>query len=579
MTTRTVDSENVPACENYDVNMDAYAHVSHFGALKTSPVVPVLAGNFPGSSLDTNLWLKDVVSGGTVTVENGVGKLKTGTNSAGAVTLISRRTGRFEAGQVTVFQSGVYPGAGLANNTRRWGVMDREAQNGLFFELDGTTFNVVARAGGSDTEVAAASFNVDTTFSPSAANNTYRIFYSAGRALFCAASAGKLRVLHRLTDSDLPLVEDLDLGMYYENTNSGSVTDTEMRLRGASLSVFGCLERYNKGRALVTVDHYDEVALGHVSGEKMVTKFGRNPDVDSGPEDVYAAGSEYTGFDATGNENLQALSASANDVGSLVDSGTSTAGDDTTLTDSGATFVTTGVAAGDILVNDTIGAHGVILSLTETVLTVHQMEGDDAEPMRNATGDTYRIVSTSGTGAALVRANMILDEDYEEQLAQYFVMNGASTVDRTVNAMRCSRAQVILAGSGGTAAGDILLRQATSTSNVFAYILAGQDQTTQAVYTVPAGKKALLKRVRTSIARASGAAGSAVMTLRVRRRGEVFRAARVFDVQTGGGAEFRNVGGDVFPPACDIKFRVDSVSDTNTFAEAAFELDVMSNAP
>lgn len=224
-----------------DVKTDTETWVSHFGALKTSATYPVLKANFPNSSLEESMWEETSMSGATVVVEDGVGKLQSGTDAAGTTKIISVDAGAFEAGQVTVFQSGVYAGDPIANNIRRWGLMDYSEENGLFFELNGTAFRVVARKAGVDTAVDSASFNIDTAFTPTTTNNTYRIFYSAGRAIFCAAQSGNLRPLHTMVRGDLPLVDDLDLNVYFENTNTGNTTATEMRVRGASSSIFGQL--------------------------------------------------------------------------------------------------------------------------------------------------------------------------------------------------------------------------------------------------------------------------------------------------------------------------------------------------
>ena len=62
------------------------------------------------------------------------------------------------------------------------------------------------------------------------------------------------------------------------------------------------------------------------------------------PQDIWANGGEYTGVNATANENIQVFSADANDTGSLVSSGTATGGSTTTLVDSGADFVSDGVS-------------------------------------------------------------------------------------------------------------------------------------------------------------------------------------------------------------------------------------------
>ena len=238
--------------------------------------------------------------------------------------------------------------------------MDNAEQNGLFFELDGTTFNVVARKGGTDTAVASASFSVDTGFTPGNTNNTYRIEYSAGRALFYAAQSGEKRLLHVMTDSTDLLTNTTDLSQYYENTNDGNTTDVEMVIRGSSVTVRGCEFRFNEIGSLLTGSMDNEIALGRAQEWDLTTKYGRNPDVDtaSTPEDMWNGGSEYSGFDATDNEDIEVFSSDVDDQGQVVSSGNATGGSRTTLIDSGATFVTDSVAVGDMVVNDTQTTQG-----------------------------------------------------------------------------------------------------------------------------------------------------------------------------------------------------------------------------
>ncbi len=77
--------------------------------------------------------------------------------------LTSRRYHRYQAGKAGKITMTAVPGAGKANVRKRWGFFDDE--NGLFFELSGTTFNVVQRskATGSvvDTVIAQSAFNGD----------------------------------------------------------------------------------------------------------------------------------------------------------------------------------------------------------------------------------------------------------------------------------------------------------------------------------------------------------------------------------------------------------------------------------
>lgn len=131
----------------FDRASEHEAHVSHFGVLKSGPTIPVLKGNFPGSALDTVQWTETTINSASVTVADGMAEIASGTNSAGSSILKSVRKGRFEAGQVTVYQSGVRPGVGVANNVRIWGLMSSDGQEGLYFKLNGTTFQVVNRKG------------------------------------------------------------------------------------------------------------------------------------------------------------------------------------------------------------------------------------------------------------------------------------------------------------------------------------------------------------------------------------------------------------------------------------------------
>lgn len=260
-----------------DREMNANAHISHFGALKTSPTYPVLKANFPGAALDTSLWDSSFAGTGSITVEKGVGRLFTGTGSTGSVKLISDNQGIFEAGQVTVYQSGVYAGTGVSNNTRRWGLMDAAEQNGLFFEWSGTTFQVTARKGGVDTSVVMSNFS-GNQWSPGNSNNTFRIHYSAGRALFQRAAQGKIVTLHAFVNSAYPLVNDLDMGLYYENTNSGNTSNVELRVRGASSSVFGQLPTTRPGTQ-ITDDQVMTITKSVLAGVDNTGTY-RNVDVD-----------------------------------------------------------------------------------------------------------------------------------------------------------------------------------------------------------------------------------------------------------------------------------------------------------
>jgi hypothetical protein len=141
----------------------------------------------------------------------------------------------------------------------------------------------------------------------------------------------------------------------------------------------------NKFGALQVNQFILDAARGVYPGANVGNKFGRVPEISisSAPTDIWQGGTVgsvglYSGFNAVQNENLQTLSASTNDVGSLEASGTATGGDSSVLVDSGATFVTDGILAGDLIINDTQGFHGTVKSVdSETQLTTFGFSDDD----------------------------------------------------------------------------------------------------------------------------------------------------------------------------------------------------------
>lgn len=504
-------------------------HTSHFGALKVSPTYPVLRANFPGSSLNTSLWSETTANGGNTVVEDGVGKMFTSTHSAGSIKLKSVNTGLFEAGQVTVYQSGVLPGIGVANNTRIWGLMTTNEQDGLYFKWSGTTFQVASRKAGTETTISSTSFNGEVNYEPNANNNTFRIFYSAGRALFCRSVNGNLRLIHTMINNQLPLVNDLDMGLYYENTNSGNTTDVELRIRGASSSIFGELPtirandaiddsfvmqpvkavltgenpnntysnvKINSANALNVSNFIFEVALGNISNFNSVNKFGRNSDIDIGtPEDVWEGGGLYSGHPTTSPETVNVFSSDANDT-------------------------------------------------------------------------------SAGTGMRTVTIYGLRTSTSTAEESETITLNGTSQVTSSLTWYRIYTAEGITYGSGGINAGNITIRHTTTTANVFAVIAAGNGRTTVAAFTIPSGKTGYITALSIYMGRANGSAGSANVSIRVKPNtregaGNVLRTYIITNQSP--------IKPDLSLPLVisentDIKIRVDSVSDSNTQITAEFDI-------
>lgn len=318
-----------------------------------------------------------------------------------------------------------------------------------------------------------------------------------------------------------------------------------------------------------------EVARGKYEDEgwRIDTLEGKNSDVDtaSTPEDMWNGGGEYTGFNAIANENIETFSASANDTGSVLSSGVSTDGTALTISLTGATFITDGITVGDLLINDTKIAHGHITALTQEEITVFRMTNGVASQVVNEAGDSFRVATATGSGAAVMRHYGILNEDFEKQPAVYVVLNGVTGVVTPADAMRLNHSKVVLSGSTDHNEGTITIRQAITTANVFAQVPITGETTTLAG-TVPKNEVFLIKHYDANIVRSTGAAGSATILLRVREpKGGSWTSPRILDVQTGGKVNVDKVGGILLYEGEDFKYTIDSVSDNNTIATGFLE--------
>jgi hypothetical protein len=223
----------------YDPGSSTEAAVSPTGALRTAIPETLVEGDFSGSAIDALIWTETLVAPGTNTISLGVAAMKTGASAGGAVKIVSVEQGIFTFGEAFQFSTGVYGSDPIAGNIRRWGVMDALEANGLFFELSDDTFYIVSRRAGVDDKTEVSVFNHDKTFLPTTKNAAYNIRYTDDRAIFQVNFLDELITLHVKIDQDFALIENYNLGLYFENTNVANDTDIEMRVRGGSLSILG----------------------------------------------------------------------------------------------------------------------------------------------------------------------------------------------------------------------------------------------------------------------------------------------------------------------------------------------------
>ncbi len=131
--------------------------VSPTDSLTVNTTTRLVGTNFDGTVKDTNFWT-EAVTGSGAAAQDGEIELTTGTTANSTASYTSIDSARFVVGSALQFIGAFrFVTAGTVDNVRRCGAYD--ANEGFFFELDGTTFSVGSRKGGVDTLVSSGSFN------------------------------------------------------------------------------------------------------------------------------------------------------------------------------------------------------------------------------------------------------------------------------------------------------------------------------------------------------------------------------------------------------------------------------------
>ena len=185
------------------------------------------------------------------------------------------------------------------------------------------------------------------------------------------------------------------------------------------------------------------------------------------------------------------------------------------------------VARGQITGHETIfkfGFNADVDNATETIWS----EGGTYSYLSAAS--VLKISSSSiaddaaGTGARTVQVYG-LDENYDE-INETVTLDGQTAVNTTNSFLRVYRMVIRSAGTGGKNAGTVYAGTGTVTTGVpankFAAIAVGENQTTMAIWTVPAGYTAYLCRATFSVASAT-ANKFVTVSIVARPDGEVFQ--------------------------------------------------------
>jgi len=179
--------------------------------------------------------------------------------------------------------------------------------------------------------------------------------------------------------------------------------------------------------------------------------------------------------------------------------------------------------------------------------------------------------TASGSGARTVFVYG-LDTDYNE-ITEIVTLDGQTEVLTAQSFLRVSRAYVVTAGDGNTAAGTIYVGTGTVTAGVpatvYAEIALGENQTTMAVWTVPARHTLYMYRGFFSAA-SNNAAQYILGKFMVRTVGGVFRNAA--DATANSNAiPYAFEIPLAIPEKTDIEARAIALSGSNFFVTASFE--------
>jgi hypothetical protein len=212
-----------------------YANVTIRNELRNATSIRLRGADFIGTILDTNMWSMTSTGSGSYTQSSGVMQLSTGTTANSSEFMASVNRSRYVAGTVNAFHGGIRLGdTGVANNVRRWGAYD--SQDGVYFQLNGTTPGIGVRNAGVDTIVTA--FNgphpliLDTNY------HIWEIQYSfaAGTVYFYQDN----NLIHVYTSPTTSLSSNPNYHLGFESTNSGGgTTNASLYIRGCSIMRYG----------------------------------------------------------------------------------------------------------------------------------------------------------------------------------------------------------------------------------------------------------------------------------------------------------------------------------------------------
>lgn len=198
--------------------------------LKVANSYRLSGGIFNDSYLDTSYYTARTANGGSVSVSDTEVVISVNTTSDSLAGVYANSLGRYMGANMNYCRSILRVGdTGATNNVRRFGVCDvipaessTSFTNGFFFQLSGTTFQIVTRKDDTDIAVSNGSFNGDgslTNFSYSVDGNyhTLEIFYTNKKVQFVIDNVA----IHTVTATTSSLSSTRHFHPFLDSTNTG----------------------------------------------------------------------------------------------------------------------------------------------------------------------------------------------------------------------------------------------------------------------------------------------------------------------------------------------------------------------
>ena len=156
-------------------------------------------------------------------------------------------------------------------------------------------------------------------------------------------------------------------------------------------------------------------------------------------------------------------------------------------------------------------------------------------------GETIELVSTDAGNASAIIEIEVLDENFEMRKTAPIEIAGPGTYqvldDETLQPVLVSRINgAVNVGPRGTGevVADIVIRDTTTQTKIFATLTAQSQEVQQAIRTIPAGHIAVITSLTTSMTKTQGSDGILSLRLFGGKAGNVFRQVFAFGLQRSG---------------------------------------------